>query len=65
MAHKRCIRFMHLRLQSYLPFMCEPDSCCIALSWGEDVKDFMYDSEFDEVDKSHIFYVKSRMQEHF
>lgn len=43
--------------------MMEKDSCCIALTWGQDVKDIMYDEEFEQIDKSHEMYVKNRYAE--
>ena len=37
---------------------------CIAMNWKDEIKDVMYDSEFEQVDQSHLHYVRARISEY-
>ena len=57
-----CVKYMHHRLQTFLNWMVEKDSGCIAITWGEDVKHMMYSEEFEHIDVSYELYATKRLE---
>lgn len=57
-----CVKYMHHRLQTFLNWMVEKDSGCIAITWGEDVKHMMHSEEFEHIDVSYELYATKRLE---